>query len=63
MARDPKVRSLRAWKPANPVPPPDQAAQDSDPRIDKTRAQMEAMHAAFPLLEQMYDAEATDPTE
>lgn len=63
LARDPHTRSLRGWESIAPTPPPEAATQDSDPRIERARAEQEAMHAAFPDLKKMYDAAPTDPTE
>lgn len=63
LARDPDTRSLRAWESSAPTPPPQAATQESDPRIERARAEQEAMHAAFPDMKKMYDAAPTDPTE
>lgn len=63
LARDPGLRALRTWESAEPTPPPELATAESDPRIERARKGLEAMHAAFPEMRLMYDAEATDPTE
>ncbi len=63
LARDPDTRSLRTWESGAPVPPPETATEHSDPRIAATQAGMDAMHAEFPLMRIMYDAEATSPSE
>jgi hypothetical protein len=63
LARDPDTRSLRAWESSAPIPPPETATQDTDPRIERARAEQDAMHAAFPDMKKMYDAAPTDPTE
>lgn len=63
LARDPATRSLRAWESSAPTPPPQTSTQDTDPRIERARAEQEAMHAAFPDMKKMYDAAPTDPTE
>jgi hypothetical protein len=63
LARDPDTRSLRTWESSAPTPPPETATQESDPRIERARAEQEAMHAAFPDMRKMYDAAPTDPTE
>jgi hypothetical protein len=63
LARDPDTRSLRAWESSAPTPPPEVATQDTDPRIERARAEQEMMHATFPDMKKMYDAAPTDPTE
>ena len=63
LARDPDTRSLRTWESSQPVPPPEAATQDSDPRIAQAEAGLAAMHAAYPEMKRMYDGEATGPTE
>ena len=63
LARDPETRSLRTWESSQPVPPPEAATQDSDPRIAQAEAGLAAMHAAYPEMQRMYDGQATGPTE
>lgn len=60
---DPGIRSLRVWESSDPVPPPEAATQDTDPRIDATRAGLEAMDAAFPRMKSLYYQSPTGPTE
>jgi hypothetical protein len=63
LASDPATRSLRTWESSDPVPPPEAATQDTDPRIERTEAGLAAMHTAFPQMRAMHDSEATGPTE
>jgi hypothetical protein len=63
LQRDPLRRSLLAWESSTPVPPPELATRDSDPRIAATQAGIDAMHALRPELRAMYDAVATASTE
>jgi len=63
LACDPETRSLRTWESSAPTPPPEKSTEDTDPRIDRARASQEQMHAAFPAMKIMYDAEPTGPTE
>lgn len=60
---DPGIRSLRVWESSDPVPPPEAATQDDDPRIAATRAGLEAMDAAFPRMKSLYYQSPTGPTE
>ncbi len=63
LAQDPETRSLRTWESSAPTPPPEAETAEADPRIERTRAELGAMHAAFPEMKLMYDVEPTDPTE
>ena len=63
LAADPQIRSLRLWESGAPVPPPESATQDDDPRIAETAAGLEAMYAAFPKMRSMYFQTPTGPTE
>jgi hypothetical protein len=63
MACDPQTRSLRFWESQQPIPPPEKATEESDPRIAATQAVLDGMHAAYPELLAMYFATATSPTE
>ena len=60
---DPAIRSLRLWESACPVPPPETATQDTDPRIADTEAGLEMMYATFPRMRSMHSETATGPTE
>lgn len=63
VATDPAVRSLRLWESGDPVPPPEAATQDEDPRIEAAARGLDAMYQAFPRMASMYFQTATDPTE
>ena len=60
---DPQIRSLRLWESSDPVPPPETATEDSDPRIAAAAAGLEAMYATFPRMASLYFQTATGPTE
>jgi hypothetical protein len=63
LSLDPQIRSLRLWESSDPVPPPEAATEDSDPRIAQTLAGLEAMDAAFPRMASLHYQSATGPTE
>jgi len=63
MARDPGTRSLRLWESQAPVPPPETATEETDPRIATTQGFLDVMQTAYPELVAMYFATATSPTE
>lgn len=63
LALDTQIRSLRLWESSSPVPPPEAATQDTDPRIAETQHGLEAMDAAFPRMKSLYFQTATGPTE
>ena len=63
LERDPERRSLLTWESSAPLPPPESATRDTDPRISATQAGIDARHAAVPQLRAMYDASATASTE
>jgi sulfotransferase family protein len=63
VSADPQIRSLRLWESSNPVPPPESATQDTDPRIEDTAQGLEAMYTAFPKMKSMYFQTATGATE
>jgi sulfotransferase family protein len=63
LALDPQVRSLRLWESSDPVPPPETATEDSDPRIAATAAGLEVMYATFPRMASLHFESATGPTE
>jgi hypothetical protein len=60
---DPQIRSLRTWESADPVPPPETATEDSDPRIAATQAGIDMMYEVFPRMKSLYFQTATSPTE
>ncbi|MCH2173950.1 sulfotransferase [Myxococcota bacterium] len=63
LQRDPQRRSLLTWESGAPLPPPEAATRNSDPRIAQTQQGIDARHAALPSLRAMYDASATASTE
>lgn len=60
---DPAIRSLRLWESLSPVPPPQTATEDTDPRIEETAAGLQAMYDTFPKMRSLYFQTATGPTE
>jgi hypothetical protein len=63
VSADPQIRSLRLWESSDPVPPPEAATEDTDPRIEETARGLEAMYSAFPRMASMYFQTATGATE
>jgi hypothetical protein len=63
VALDPDIRSLRLWESSHPVPPPEKATEDTDPRIAQAEAGLEAMNQTFPRMISLYFQTATGPTE
>jgi len=63
VAADPQIRSVRLWESSDPVPPPEAATQDRDPRIEAARRGLEAMYEAFPRMRSLHLQTATGPTE
>ena len=63
VSADPQIRSLRLWESTSPVPAPESATEDTDPRIEETARGLDAMYAAFPRMRSMYYQTATGPTE
>lgn len=63
VATDPAIRSLRLWESSDPVPPPEKATEDDDPRIEAAARGLDAMYETFPRMASMYFQTATDPTE
>jgi hypothetical protein len=60
---DPQIRSLRLWESSDPVPPPEAATEDSDPRIAQAAHGLEAMYETFPRMKTLHYQSATGPTE
>lgn len=63
MAQDPARRVLRSWEAHFPSPPPEEATQDSDPRIDLQIAQHKADREAFPEAGDKAPSDPRGPTE
>ncbi len=60
---DPAIRSLRMWESSSPVPPPESATENDDPRIREAEQGLAAMDEAFPLMRRLHFQTATGPTE
>jgi hypothetical protein len=60
---DPAIRSLRLWESSSPVPPPEAATEDTDPRIEPTAQGLELMYETFPKMRSLHFQSATGPTE
>jgi Sulfotransferase family len=63
LAADPQIRSIRLWESSDPVPPPETATEDTDPRIAAAAAGLEAMYEAFPRMRSLYFQTPTGPSE
>jgi hypothetical protein len=51
------------WESSDPVPPPETATEDSDPRIAEAARGLEAMYETFPRMGSLHYQTATGPTE
>jgi len=63
ISADPQIRSLRLWESSDPVPPPEAATENSDPRIGEAARGLEAMYSTFPRMKSMYFQTAAGATE
>ena len=63
LTADPQIRSLRVWESGDPVPPPETATRDTDPRIAQAQAGLDLMDQAFPKMKMLYFQTATGATE
>ena len=63
LTADPQIRSLRVWESGDPVPPPETATRESDPRIAQAQAGLDLMDQAFPKMKMLYFQTATGATE
>jgi hypothetical protein len=61
LSLDPRARALRRWELMYPVPAPEAATWDRDPRIAKVQASIERLRGS--KLEHMHWVEAVDPEE
>jgi hypothetical protein len=60
---DPAIRSLRMWESASPVPPPETATEDTDPRIAEAEVGLRFMYETFPRMRSLHFQSPTGPTE
>jgi hypothetical protein len=63
VACDPQIRSLRLWESSSPVPPPEAATQETDPRIEQVQRGLDMMYEVFPRMASLYFQTATGATE
>jgi hypothetical protein len=63
LACDPGRRALRRWESGDPVPPPEAATFDTDPRIEETRAAGGMLDALNPGFKAIHYEPAEGPTE
>ncbi len=63
VALDPAVRSLRLWESSDPVPPPESATENTDPRIEEAELGLQMMYETFPRMASLHIQTATGPTE
>lgn len=63
MGLDPEARPLVSWEAAEPVPPPDLATRDVDPRIESNEKRMGGITKLNPPLQAMHPFGATLATE
>lgn len=61
MALDPLARPMLRWEFVEPLPPPERATRDSDPRIEKVQAQIEQIRGTE--LERLHWVNAEEPEE
>jgi hypothetical protein len=59
LAQDPVARAPRTWEVDRPVPPPEDATYETDPRIAEIEAQMDLAHQARPEMQAMHPTGAT----
>lgn len=63
LAQDPASRVPMQWEVMYPVPPPERATWERDPRIDRVRREIGVMDAADPAFTAMHELAADLPTE
>lgn len=63
LACDRSRRSLRTWEASSPCPPPEQATENTDPRIAATAAGIEVTKQLFPDFVGMLPSSPTGPQE
>jgi hypothetical protein len=54
LAQDPQFRSVRRWEALFPVPPPEEATYETDPRIAQAQDLVDVVHAISPEFEAMH---------
>jgi hypothetical protein len=54
LAQDPAHRVPRTWEVDRPIPPPETATYDTDPRIDEVQAQLDLVDLAIPEFKAMH---------
>src|SRR5580658_2475648 len=59
LAEDPAVRSIRNWEAQAPCPPPEQATQDRDPRIQRSQQMLDRRNQRFPRMKTMVPSTTT----
>lgn len=62
-AEDPATRSLRTWETNSPVPPPDPATEDTDPRIAEAAVAISMIDEMAPKFKTMLPRSPTGPNE
>jgi hypothetical protein len=63
IAQDPDHRSPASWELADPVPPPETASYDTDPRIERTDAELEQFRKLVPNIDSIHPMGARLPQE
>ncbi len=63
LGEDPNARSLRTWEVISPLPPPEKATENSDPRIEQARQAIAHLDGFAPRLRTMLPTSATSPQE
>lgn len=63
LAEDPRRRALRRWESGDPVPPPEAATFDTDPRIEQTRVAGQMLDSLNPGFKAIHHEPAEGPTE
>ena len=63
IAQDPAHRSPASWEVADPLPPPEHATYESDPRIERTDAELEQFRKLVPDIDSIHPMGARLPQE
>lgn len=59
LAQDPQLRAPLSWEVDSPVPPPDPATYETDPRIDECQAQLDLVDTLLPGFTAFHDMGAS----